>query len=89
MKKILRSTCPLILLLVIGAGSGGCAALSSRNTVNEDRAGCVYVDGKGRAGGILQYAKGAAKGVYVYIGKNLKGEVTVTCNANVQEIKSK
>ena len=60
----------------------GCA---SQKEVHPNRAGCTFLDGVGRTGSFTQYAKGASKGVHVYVGKNVKG-ATVTCNATTQEI---
>jgi len=55
---------------------------------NPNRAGCTYIDGKGRYGTFTQYAKGDAKGAHVYVGKNIKG-VTITCTKDEQEVKIK
>jgi hypothetical protein len=68
----------IITILVLS----GCVSVA----VDEDRAGCFKLDGKGRAGSLTQYVKGDGSGVSVYIGKKLKGKVQITCNINEQEI---
>lgn len=72
---------PLLLLLT------GCSTFS----VDENRAGCHYNDGKGSAryGSFTQYAKaqGDVKGVSGYVGENLQGKVSIMCNESTQQIK--
>jgi len=62
-----------------------CLASSLVGCANPNRAGCHYLDGKGRYGTFTQYGKGDAKGAHVYIGENVKN-VKITCNANTQEV---
>jgi hypothetical protein len=71
---------PLSFLLLWLAGC-------SSAPVDEDRAGCSFVEGKGRYGTLTQYVKGEGKGVYVYTGGNMKDTAAITCNAKTQEIK--
>ena len=61
----------------------GCAGLS----VDENRAGCTFIDGQARYGSLTQFAKGDAKGVYIYVGDKIPAGVTITCNAETQEVK--
>jgi len=58
---------------------------------NPNRAGCSYVEGVGEG----QYgipaitgvrAEGDVKGAHIYVGDNMNG-VSVTCNAEKQEVK--
>lgn len=65
----------LILLLP------GCSTIE----VNEYRAGCTLIDGNAKYG-YVQGVEGKATGVYVFIGKLLRGKVTVTCTKEKQEI---
>lgn len=74
MKKIVGI---LILILLTGCAS---------QAVNENRAGCTFIDGTARYGSFTQYVKGDAKGVHVYVGEAMPSGITLTCNAEKQEL---
>lgn len=55
--------------------------------VKDERAGCTYLDGKGRYGLMFtNYIKGEGKGAHVYVGKKVPKGLKITCNANTQEV---
>ena len=60
----------------------GCAG----TPVDQNRAGCSYIDGKARYGSFTQYIKGNADGAYIYVGDNLLGKVTISCDADIQRV---
>lgn len=75
-KYIYTITIACLILLIQGC---------SNVTVNEYRAGCTVIDGKAKYG-YVQGVSGKANGVYVYVGKLLRGKVTVKCTDESQEI---
>ncbi len=73
-----------IMALITSLFLVGCA---SNAPVNEDRAGCTYINGKARTGTLTQYAKGASKSAHIYVGKEVNSKhVKITCNADTQEV---
>lgn len=54
--------------------------------VHPDRAGCSYLDGKGRYGTLFNYLKGDAEGAHIYVGSNLQGKLYIICNSQSQQI---
>jgi len=74
--------CIVIALLLTGCGS------------NPNRAGCSYVDGTGKGNYGVPYiqglsAEGNVKGAHIYMGDEIKKLVEITCNADVQEVKTR
>lgn len=70
----------LLKIIILTSVLAGCANLS----VDENRAGCTFIDGTARSGTLTQFAKGKAKGVYIYMGDKIPSGITITCNANKQ-----
>jgi len=77
----MKGVLPIIILL------GGCSTID----VNENRAGCTFIDGDGRYGTpVTQYVKGATRGVYAHVGSELlKYDVNITCSDAEQSVKVK
>ena len=70
-------------IILISVLLAGCA----NKEVQPNRAGCTFLDGEGRYGTLLNYVKGDAEGVYIYLGDDLPPGTTITCNTETHEIK--